>query len=323
MNFSIGFDKRDLPKVHEAFDKIVESNKWTEGYYTELFENKWAEMNQLGSAAFSSWAGAALAALDYYNLAGKTVLCPSNTFMATPLASIRAGAEVQFVDCNKSDLCISFDDMKLKAEKYKPAAIWVVHIGGHLAFEIEKIAEYCKAHDIILLEDCAHAAGASWNGKKPGMWGDAGFYSFYATKTITTGEGGMLVSKHNGLIEHAKKFRNYGKFDYEVKGLNYRMTEFQAAIGAIETDRLQEIVDFKNDYAAKLDGQYGRKLRLPEGMISGYYKYIVFEPIEKSTGKVYEEQCHRILKHDVELPNSDWVAGNHWCVPIYYDPLAE
>lgn len=323
MKFTIGFDKRDLPKIHEAFDKIVASNKWTEGYYTELFENKWAEMNELGSAAFSSWAGAALAALDYYNLSGKTVLCPSNTFMATPLASMRAGAEVQFVDCNKSDLCLSFEDMKEKAEKYKPAAIWVVHIGGHLAFEIEKIAEYCKANNIILLEDCAHAAGASWNGKKPGMWGDAGFYSFYATKTITTGEGGMLVSKHKGLIEHAKKFRNYGKFDYEVKGLNYRITEFQAAIGAIETDRLQEIVDFKNDYAAKLDGQYSSRLVLPGGMISGYYKYIVFEPIEKSTGKVYEEQCHRILKHDVELPNSDWVAGNHWCVPIYYDPLVD
>lgn len=320
MNFSIGFDKRDLPKVHEALDKIVASNKWTEGYYTELFENKWAEMNKLGSVAFSSWAGAALAALDFYNLKGKTVLCPSNTFMATPLATLQAGAEVQFVDCNKFDLCMSFDDMKAKAEKYKPAAIWVVHIGGHLAFEIEKIAAYCKENNIILLEDCAHAAGASWNGKNPGEWGDAGFYSFYATKTVTTGEGGMLVSKHNEVIEHAKKFRNYGKFDYVVRGLNYRMTEFQAAIGAIETDRLKDIIDFKNDYALTLDPQYGNRVKLPDGMISGYYKYIVFDPIEKSTGKVYDEQCHRILKHDVELPNSDWVAGNHWCVPIYYNP---
>jgi dTDP-4-amino-4,6-dideoxygalactose transaminase len=323
MNFRIGFDKRDLPGVHEAFDKIIASNKWTEGYYTELFENKWSELNQLGAAAFSSWSGAALAALDYYKLAGKTVLCPSNTFMATPLATLRAGAEVQFVDCNKFDLCMSFEDMKSKAEKYKPAAIWVVHIGGHLAFEIEKIAEYCKANNIILLEDCAHAAGASWNGKQPGMWGDAGFYSFYATKTITTGEGGMLVSKHKELIEHSKKFRNYGKFDYAVKGLNYRITEFQAAIGAIETDRLKDIVDFKNDYAAKLDANYSNRLRIPEGMISGYYKYIVFDEIEKSTGKVYEEQCHRILKHDVDLPNSDWAAKNHWCVPIYYDPLVD
>ncbi len=320
MNFSIGFDKRDLPKVHKAFDKIVALNKWTEGYYTELFESKWSEYNGLDSLAFSSWSGAASAAMEFYQLKGKTVLCPSNTFMATPLAILKAGAEVQFVDCNKTDLCINFDDMKSKAEKYKPAAIWVVHIGGHIAFEIEKITEYCNSNNIILLEDCAHSAGASWNGKRTGQWGDAGFYSFYATKTITTGEGGMLVSKNKELIEFAKKFRNYGKFDYKVQGYNFRITEFAAAIGAIQTDRLKDIIDFKNNYAAKIDSQYSNRVKLPDGMISGYYKYIVFDPIEKSTGKVYDEQCHRILHNNVELPNSDWIAKNHWCVPIYYNP---
>jgi dTDP-4-amino-4,6-dideoxygalactose transaminase len=319
MKFQIGFDKRDLPKVHEAFDKIIASNKWTEGYYTELFESKWAEYNNLNSAAFSSWSGAAVSAMEFFNLKGKTVLCPSNTFMATPLAIINSGANVQFVDCNRFDLCMSYDDMILKAEKYKPAAVWVVHIGGHIAFDIEKIAAYCKKNNIILLEDCAHSHGASWNGKKTGEWGDAGFYSFYATKTITTGEGGMLVSKNKELIEYARKYRNYGKFDYKVHGLNFRITEFAAAVGAIETDRLKDIIDFKNDYAKKLDMQYPNRVKLPDGMISGYYKYIVFDEIEKSTGKVYDEQCHRILKHNVELPNSDWVSKNHWCVPIYYD----
>jgi dTDP-4-amino-4,6-dideoxygalactose transaminase len=130
----------------------------------------------------------------------------------------------------------------------------------------------------------------------------------------------MLVSRNRELIEYAKKFRNYGKFDYAVHGLNFRITEFSAAIGAIETDRLKDIVDFKNEYASKLDEQYPNRVRMPEGMISGYYKYIVFDPIEKSTGKVYDEPCHRILKHNVELPNSDWIAENHWCVPIYYCP---
>src|SRR4030095_2696668 len=320
MNFSIGFDKRDLPKIHDAFDKIVASNKWAEGYYTEQFENKGAEINNLSSVAFSSWSGAALAAMDIFKLKGKTVLCPSNTFMATPLVCLQEGAEVQFVDCNRFDLCMNFEDMRSKAEKYKPAAIWVVHIGGHLAFEIEKIADYFKKKKNILVEDCAHSHGASWNGKNPGEWGDAGFYSFYATKTITTGEGGMLVSKNKDLIEYAKKFRNYGKFEYKVRGLNYRITEFQAAIGVVACRRLGEIIDFKHDYASKIDPEYTNRVKLPDGMVSGYYKYIVFDPIEKSTGKVYDEQCHRILNHNVELPNSDWVSKNHWCVPIYYNP---
>ncbi len=320
MNFSIGFDKRDLPKIHEAFDKIVSSNKWTEGYYTEQFENKWSEYNNLDSVAFSSWSGAAMTAMEFYQLKGKTVLCPSNTFMATPLVLLNAGAKVQFVDCNRNDLCMSFDDMKKKAEKYKPAAIFVVHIGGHIAFDIEKIADFCEATGIILLEDCAHSHGASWDGKITGQWGDAGFYSFYATKTITTGEGGMLVSGNKDLIEFAKRYRNYGKFDFKVHGLNYRINEFTAAIGAIQTDRLKDIIDFKNDYAKKLDTLHPNHLKLPQGMVSGYYKYIVFDPIEKSTGKVYDEPCHGILKHKVNLPNTDWASKNHWCVPIYYNP---
>ena len=142
---------------------------------------------------------------------GETVLCPSNTFMATPLAAIRAGAEVQFVDCNREDLCMSFADFEAKAEQHKPRAAFLVHIGGHIAFDSERIAEYCAEHGIFLIEDCAHAHGASWNGRKPGTYGDAGVYSLYATKTISTGEGGVLVSRRPEVVEHARDFRNYGK----------------------------------------------------------------------------------------------------------------
>jgi dTDP-4-amino-4,6-dideoxygalactose transaminase len=214
---------------------------------------------------------------------------------------------------------MSFEDLKIKVEKYKPVAVWIVHIGGHIAFQIEEIANFCKEKGIILLEDCAHAHGASWKGKKPGTWGDVGIYSFYATKTITTGEGGMLVTHNTELVEFAKKYRNYGKFDYKVKGLNFRMNEFTAAIGCVQVERLDEIVAWKNEYARKyLDPEYSHRVKFPEGMVSGYYKYIVFEPISKSTGKVYDQPCHKILGKDYQLPNTDWVAENHWCVPLYY-----
>jgi perosamine synthetase len=214
---------------------------------------------------------------------------------------------------------MSSEDLKDKIEKYNPVAVFVVHIGGHIAFEIEKIAKLCKKRNIVLLEDCAHAHGASWNGGKPGMWGDAGVYSFYATKTISTGEGGMLVSKNNDLTEYARKYRNYGKFEYDVQGLNYRMSEFVAAIGCVQVDRLSEIVSWKNQYAEKyLNPAFSRRVIFPDGMLSGYYKYIVFEPIEKSTGRVYDQPCHKIMKRDYELPNTDWVAQSHWCVPLYY-----
>ena len=165
--------------------------------------------------------------------------------MATPLAAIRSGAEVQFVDCNREDLCMSFADFERAAEQYKPRAAFLVHIGGHIAFDSERIAQYCAEHGIFLIEDCAHAHGASWNGRKPGTYGDAGVYSLYATKTISTGEGGVLVSRRPEVIEHARDFRNYGKPSYDVAGLNFRMSEFTAALGLVQIERMPEIVELE------------------------------------------------------------------------------
>ncbi len=320
--FAIGFDDHDRARLHELWDDVFASNQWSEGAMTRRFEEAWTSHNGADSVAFSSWTGGALAALRFAGVGtGDTVLCPSNTFMATPLAATMLGAEIAFVDCNREDLCMSFADFERAAEQHKPKAAWLVHIGGHIAFDVEKIAAYCAQNDIFLIEDCAHAHGATWSGKAPGTWGDAGVYSFYATKTVSTGEGGILVSRHADLIEYAKAFRNYGKPSYEVHGLNFRLSEFTAAIGLVQTERLPEIVAWKNRVATEvLDAQHPARLELPDGMTSGLYKYIVFDEIEKSTGKVYDEPCHRIMGHHIELPNSDWVAQNHWCVPIYYRP---
>ena len=322
--FAIGFDERDRARLHTLIDEVIDSGRWTEATMTERFEAAWQDLQGLPAVAFSSWAGGALAALHFAGVRGETVLCPSNTFMATPLAALHAGASVQFVDCNREDLCMSFSDFERAAEKWRPRAALLVHIGGHIAFDSERIARYCAENGIFLIEDCAHAHGASWNGRKPGSYGDAGVYSLYATKTITTGEGGVLVSRHPELIEFARGFRNYGKPTYEVQGLNFRMSEFTAALGLLQVERLPEIVAFKNRVAREeLDPVWRSRLELPDGMVSGFYKYIVFDWLERSTGRVYDEPCHRILGHDVELPNSDWVASNHSCVPLYYRPGSE
>ena len=101
------------------------------------------------------------------------------------------------------------------------------------------------------------------------------------------------------------------------------MSEFTAALGLVQIERLPEIVGWKNAVAREqLDPQYPSRLELPDGMVSGLYKYIVFDWLERSTGRVYDEPCHRIMGHDVDLPNTDWVARNHSCVPLYYRPEA-
>jgi perosamine synthetase len=320
-SFAIGFDHRDRERLHALWDEAIDNEQWSDGPLTRAFETSWAAWNGLPAISTSSWTGAALAAFDYFELCGHTVLCPSNTFMATPLALQAAGAQVQFVDCNRDDFCMSFDDFQRKAHEHKPRAAMLVHIGGHIAFEVEQIAAFCRSEGIVLLEDCAHAHGGSWHGQRAGTWGDAGLWSFAATKTISTGEGGMLVSRHPGLIEFADRFRNYGKPDYTQPGLNYRMNEFTAALGIVGVERLDEITEWKNTVAReRLAPQHPNHLRLPEGMISGYYKYMVLDHLERSTGRVYDEPCHRVLGHHVDLPNTDWVAQNHSCAPLYYRP---
>ncbi|TML07563.1 MAG: aminotransferase DegT [Actinobacteria bacterium] len=319
--FAIGFDDRDRARLHELWDGILDRGQWSEGECTRQFEQAWGAWNGLDAVAFSGWAGAALAALTWAGVAGEVVLCPSNTFMATPLAALHLGARVAFVDCNREDLCMSFEDLERKVAEHRPKVVFLVHIGGHIAFDVERIADLCRSEGIVLIEDCAHAHGADWNGRRPGSWGDAGVWSFYATKTVSTGEGGMLVSRHQDLLEFARAFRNYGKPDHDVQGLNLRMSEFTAALGAVQAQRLEEIVTWKNRVAREhLDPVHAARLQLPDGMRSGLYKYIVFSELERSTGKVYDQPCHRILGHSVDLPNSDWVAHNHWCAPLYYRP---
>ena len=319
LEFTIGFDRRDTTRLLGMWECILRSQRWSEGAFTARFEELWGAWNGLGAVATSSWSGAALAALEHIGVRDQVVLCPSNTFMATPFSVLEAGGRVEFVDCNRTDLCMSAEDFVRKAKRHRPKACWLVHIGGHIAFEVEEIARYCRDNGIWLLEDCAHAHGAEWNGRRPGSWGDAGVYSFYATKTVSTGEGGMLVSRHEEMLAFARRYRNYGKPGHDVKGLNWKMSEFTAALGCVQAERMPEIVRWKQDYArSTLDPQYPSRLKLPSGMKSGHYKYIVFEPIEKSTGKVYDEPCHRLMGRPEELPNTDWVSRNHWCVPLYY-----
>ena len=143
--FAIGFDHRDRTRLHELWDRILDADRWSEGTLTVEFEEAWARWNGLEGVAFNGWTGAALAALTWARVAGETVLCPSNTFMATPLVALQAGARVEFVDCNREDLCMSFEDLERKVRQHRPRAVFLVHIGGHLAFDVDLIAELCRS----------------------------------------------------------------------------------------------------------------------------------------------------------------------------------
>ena len=305
-------------RYYELLDEVFDSNFLSEGKFVKEFEREFKKFQGLESIAFDGWASAMDSVLSYVDIKGWDVVVPSNTFMATPLSVVKNGGNVVFADCNRNDLCLGLESLKSSITE-KTKAVIIVHIGGHIAFEINEISEYCQNKGITLIEDCAHAHGASFKGNAPGSYGIGGVYSFYSTKTLTVGEGGMLVSKDEELISFAKKWRNYGKPSYDVTGSNGRMNEVTAAFGVVQMQRAPQIMKFKIDLANKYDQIFEDKVVMPEGMISGYYKYIVFKTrVSQETGYVYNEPCHKIMNHDLKLPNTAWVSKNHVCPPIWY-----
>jgi len=323
----IPFEKEDRRKYYELLDKVFDSHFWSEGDMLLTFEQNFEKYITIPCVAVSNGGAGLLAVYEYINVKGKDVIVPANTFWATSAAAKRAGANIIYADCNKYDLCISYEDIKRKVTKNTKAVV-VVHIGGHISFDIEQISSFCKERDIILIEDCAHAHGAKYKGKTPGSWGLAGVYSFYATKTMPVGEGGIVCSMDSKFIEWLKCYRNYGKevqagqVSYQiVNGFNFRMNEFTAALGIIQLERLPKILQWKRDLASKYDQVFKNRVFFPENMESGYYKYIVFGyNLREETGKVFNSTDfgHEIEKIQASVPNSYWIANHHRCVPIWY-----
>jgi dTDP-4-amino-4,6-dideoxygalactose transaminase len=322
----IPFEKDYRKRYYELIDSIFDSNMWTEGAMTREFERVFGEYVQLGARAISSGGAALLAILEYIGVNGCEVIVPDNTFWATTQAVKLTGGRPVLADCNRYDLCLSADDVKRQITSETKAVI-VVHIGGHIAFDIDKIAALCKENNIYLIEDCAHVHGGWWNGKTGGHYGFAGAYSFYATKTMPTGDGGMVVSRDREFLDWVEKYRNYGKevvngtVSYPLKnGFNYRISEFAAALGVLQTERLPCILEWKRNLAKKYDEIFDRRVYFPDGMESGYYKYIVFDTLLKEkTGQVFGPGDLGSVIMGCETPeNSKWVTEHHSCAPMYF-----
>ncbi|MBN1257821.1 MAG: aminotransferase class I/II-fold pyridoxal phosphate-dependent enzyme [Planctomycetes bacterium] len=325
----IPFEPEYRQRYYQRLEAVFASGFLSEGTQVKEFEQSFARYTGLETAALCN-GGAGLTALyEYAGVAGKEVIVPANTFWATTVAAKKAGARIIYADCNREDLCLSFEDVKNRITE-QTAAVCVVHIGGHIAFDIEAIAKLCQERGIALIEDCCHAHGATYHGKAAGSWGLGGVYSFYATKTMPLGEGGMVVSSSPEVIDWVKLFRNYGKVvqDGQVSyamdtGFNFRMGEVTAALGNVQMERMDAILSWKRALAKKFDQLFTHRVCVPEGMESGYYKYIVFDlALNEQTGQVFGK---RDLGYNIErnpavkmLPNTEWLVAHHACAPIWY-----
>ncbi len=323
----IPFEQEYRNKYYQLLNDVFDSNFLSEGQMVKRFEEGFSRLINVPCLAVSNGGTGLLSIFEYIGVRNKDVIVPANTFWATAAAAKRAGGRVIYADCNREDLCLSFEDLKKKATK-NTKAVAVVHIGGHIAFQIDEIEAFCKERDIALIEDCAHAHGGRFNGKMAGSWGLAGAYSFYATKTMPLGEGGVVCSNDESFLEWLRYYRNYGKkvvngnVSYMLQnGFNFRMNEVTAALGLIQLERLPVILEWKRKLAEKYDQIFENRVNFPEGMTSGYYKYIVFDyDLKIETGKVFNQADFgpEIENVPYDLPHSRWIAEHHHCPPIYF-----
>jgi dTDP-4-amino-4,6-dideoxygalactose transaminase len=189
--------------------------------------------------------------------AGHEVVMPAYTFMATPAAALAVNALPVFADIDPATYTMDPVDAERRITT-ATKALMPVHIGG-CPSDMDAFRDIAKRHGLVLIEDACQAWGAAWRGTKVGAIGSLGAFSFQSSKNLNSGEGGMLVTNDDGLYELAWSYHNCGRvksgkwYQHEVLGLNYRMTEFQAALLLVQLERLPEQARRRAENASALD----------------------------------------------------------------------
>jgi len=252
----------------QAVLEVLDGDVLTHGPQNKAFEQEFSAF--MGGSAHAVTTSSCMAALHLacWQLGfgpGDEVLVPAQTHTATVHAVELVGAKPVFVDCNEQDGNMDVSVLRKKISP-KTRGLIVVHFLG-IPCPMDEVMQIADKHSLRVIEDCALAVGTYHQDKHAGLWGDAGCFSFYPAKHITTGEGGMFVTKHKDLAEKVTKVRGFGvdrKFEerkipgiYDVPqlGLNYRMSEINAAIGRKQIERLPEILATRKRNFSRLKAQ--------------------------------------------------------------------
>lgn len=226
-----------------AIREVVLSGHFVSGAKVAKFEKEFADfVGVAGAAAVNSGTAALHVALAVLGIGpGDEVIVPPISFMSTVTAVLHQNAIPVFADIDSSSFCLSPEDIRKRITS-RTRAIIPVHLFGNSSYmdEIMNIAEDFK---LLVIEDCAQAHGTEYRGKRVGSIGHIGAFSFFATKHMTTGEGGIITSNNKQWIEKAKVVRNHGmvnRDDHVRLGYNYRMNEIAGAMGLVQVKKLAE-----------------------------------------------------------------------------------
>lgn len=341
--FKLNFDKKFIKDFQKNTKKILNSDSISEGSITRKFEKIFSKKNNSKYAlAVSSGTAALQIAFESIEIKGYEVIVPTNTFVGTILPIIKVGGIIKLCDSRYGSPEVSFKEIKSKVTK-KTKAICVVHVGGIIHSEILEIKNFCKKNKIYLIEDAAHAH-FSKNLYNAGNFGDIGCFSFFPTKVMTTGEGGMIVTNNFYLYKKMKSLKNFGRSSNPLIlkniGSNFKISEFNSCLGIMEMSRINARLEKRNELVKlykSLLSQDKYEVLLQSKGFSCYYKCIVKTNLSYSkikdklnkngislTGKVWEVPLHKqniFLKKKLidksNFKNAVNFAKKHFCPPNY------
>jgi perosamine synthetase len=279
------FPPKSIDNIQKNIRKILESGQLTLGENVNSFESKFSKFHKIKYACgvSSATAGLHLSLLALDIKKGDQVIIPAKTFISTANAALYCNATPIF--CDVDDTTFQMDPLKLKKLINKNTkAIIPVHLGGNVC-PMDEILEISNKENISIVEDAAHAHGATYNKQYAGTFGRIGVFSFYPDKVMASTDGGMIVTNDSKIQEKLELLRNVGrkklgKHDFSVIGYNYRMNEIQAILGNEQLQLLPYMLKKRRAIAEKYDLELNELKSLNIQMIkpnvnSAYYSYIV------------------------------------------------
>ena len=302
-----------------AVSTVIQSGMLAQGPRVLEFEEAFSRYcNTQYGVAMNSGTAALHATLIALGIGkGDEVIVPSFTFFATASSVCMCGATPVFADVDEETCNISPDSIKEHLTK-KTKAVIGVHLFGH-PFAVRPVAQICEERGISLIEDAAQAHGAVYHGKKVGSFGVAGCFSFYPTKNMTAGEGGMVTTNDPALAERMRRFINHGqaeKYLHTCIGYNFRLTDIGAAIGIAQLHKLDSFNAKRRETAAYYNETINRTgIILPKiapGVNHVYHQYIIR----------VTDTC-RLTRDKLAIALRDKGIGTavHYPIPLHRQPV--
>lgn len=309
-----------------AVTKVLESGMLASGLRVAEFEGAFAELVGVEHAIA---VGSGTAALHLGLLAmgigtGDEVIVPSFTFAASANSIVMAGATPIFADIDPRDFTIHASSVEgLISDRTR--AIMPVHLYGQMA-PMTEIMDLANGAGLAVIEDAAQAHLAESDGKQAGSWGMVGAFSFYPTKNMTTGEGGMITTSDPEVAERARWLRNQGmaeRYVHRIVGLNERMTEIEAAIGLIQLRKLPEWTTRRREIAAHYRDRLDESLGIPHERADAKHVYHQFTLAPEDRETVQDALRIAEIGHDVYYPKAshqqDPYLGTDQDLPVTED----